>query len=102
MSSACVTVISMRAPTGVSAISEMQYKRIMTVWRQKRRAIDGAGTSAEPDASRPGRETDQPRILDRRLPVFDRLAVDGIADHGDEGGDARRLSDERKIPAFLR
>jgi len=30
----------------------------------------------------------------RRLPVLDRLAVDGIADHGDEGGDARIFGDE--------
>jgi ketosteroid isomerase-like protein len=37
-------------------------------------------TSAKPHARRARFEPDQARILDRRLPVFDRLAVDGIAD----------------------
>jgi inner membrane transporter RhtA len=50
--------------------------------------------SAESDPGRARLEADQPRILDRRLPVLDRLAIDRIADHGDEGGDGRIFGDE--------
>src|ERR1700722_2627315 len=57
--------------------------------------------STEADPDRPRREADEPRILHRRLPVLDRFPVDGVADHSDEGGDARVLSDEAEIPALL-
>ena len=43
----------------------------------------------EADASRSGREPDQPGIPDRRLPVLDRVAIDRIANHLDEGRNAR-------------
>ena len=52
------------------------------------------GASAETHAGPAGLKADQTRILDRRLPVLDRLAIDGVADHGDEGGDARIFGDE--------
>jgi hypothetical protein len=57
--------------------------------------------SAETYPKGAGREADEPRILDSRLPVLDRFAVDWVADHGDKGGDARILSDEAEIPALL-
>ena len=41
-------------------------------------AMDGA-PSAEAGAGRAGLEADQTRILDCRLPVLDRLPIDGIA-----------------------
>ena len=50
--------------------------------------------SAKTHAGRAGPKADQARILDRRLPVLDRLAIDGVADHGDEGGDARIFGNE--------
>ena len=59
------------------------------------------GGSTKSDARGAGLKPDQPRILDRRLPVLDRLAVEGIADHGDEGGDARIFGDETEIPALV-
>ena len=46
-------------------------------------------------------EADEPGILDRRLTVFDRLAIDRIADHFDEGGYRGIFRDEAMVPAFL-
>src|SRR5690348_7611424 len=44
---------------------------------------------------------DQPGIPNRGLAVLYRLPVDGIADHLDEGADARIFGDEAMVPAFL-
>ena len=60
------------------------------------------GGSAEANSDCAGREADEPRILHRRLPVLDRFAVDGVANHRDEGGDSRVLRDEAEIPVLLR
>src|SRR5271168_2449318 len=75
--------------------------------RKRQEAIDFCGFhlcrgSAEANSDRAGREADEPRILHRRLPVLDRFAVDGVANHGDEGGDNRVLGDEAEIPALRR
>ena len=51
-------------------------------------------------ADRQDRVPDQARILDRRLAVFHRFPVDGIADHFGEGGDARIFGDEAVVPAL--
>src|SRR5260370_29021393 len=48
------------------------------------------------------RKADQPGILYRCLAVLDGFAVDGIADHFDEGGNARVFRDEAVIPALVR
>ena len=47
------------------------------------------------------RMPDQPRILHRGLAVLHGFAVDGIADHLGERGDAGIFGDEAMIPAFL-
>src|SRR5258708_8438696 len=47
------------------------------------------------------RKADQPRVLYRRLAVLDGFAVDGIADHFDEGSDIRIFRDEAVIPALV-
>jgi hypothetical protein len=47
-------------------------------------------------------QADQSRVFHRGLPVFDRLAVNRIADHLDEGGNAWIFRDEAVIPAFFR
>src|ERR1700723_3599369 len=46
-------------------------------------------------------QSDQPRVFHGGLPVFDRLAIDRVADHLDEGGNARIFGDEAVIPVFL-
>ena len=56
---------------------------------------------AESLADRQHRVPDQARILDRRLAVLHRFAIDGIADHLGEGRDARIFGDEAMIPALL-
>ena len=61
-----------------------------------------AAVQPKPTPTGARREADEPRILHRRLPVLDRFAVDGVADHRDESGDARVLGDEAEIPALLR
>src|SRR5437667_10692901 len=43
---------------------------------------------------------DQARILDRGLTMLHRLAVNWIADHFGEGGDARIFGDEAMVPAL--
>src|SRR5712671_7186533 len=48
-----------------------------------------------------GRQADEPRVLHRRLTVLDGFAVNGIADHLDEGPDARIFGDEAVIPALV-
>jgi len=58
--------------------------------------------SAEANSNRARRQADEPRILHPSLPVLDRFAVDGVVDHGDEGGDSGVLGDEAEIPALLR
>ena len=60
------------------------------------------GVQPNPIPSAPGAIADEPQILDRRLPMLDRLAVDGVADHGDEGGDGRIVCNKAEIPALLR
>src|SRR5271169_3626668 len=47
-------------------------------------------------------QADQPRILDRGLPVFHGFPIERIADHFDKGGNAGIFGDEAMIPAFLR
>src|SRR5437667_5578833 len=58
---------------------------------------------AECLSDRQDRVADQPGILDRRLAVLDRFAIDGISDHLDKRGDAWIFGDETMIPTlFLR
>src|SRR5581483_7532472 len=45
-------------------------------------------------------QADQARVFHRGLAMFHRLAVDGIADHFDEGANARIFRDEAVIPVF--
>src|SRR5262249_13134706 len=45
---------------------------------------------------------DQPGILDRGLTVLYRLAINGVADHLDESGDAWIFGDEAVVPPLLR
>src|SRR5690242_4868706 len=45
--------------------------------------------------------TDQSRVLHGGLAVLHCLAIDGIADHLDEGRDAGVFGDEAMVPALL-
>jgi hypothetical protein len=57
-----------------------------------------------PPGALPGgkrRRPDQPRVLDRRLPVLHRFAINRIADHLDKSGDRRIFRDEAMIPALM-
>jgi hypothetical protein len=56
---------------------------------------------AEGFADRENGVPDQARVLDAGLPVFHGFAVDRIADHFGESGDARIFGDEAMIPPFL-
>src|SRR5229473_6863806 len=56
---------------------------------------------AERLADRKHGVADQARILDRGLAVFHRFAIDGVADHLGESGDAWIFSDESVVPALL-
>src|SRR5262249_35528263 len=47
------------------------------------------------------RVPDQAGIFHRRLAVLHRFAVDGVADHLGEGGDAWIFGDEAMVPALL-
>src|SRR5258708_19611816 len=94
--------ISIRA----SSASAGDFSRGSPIWSFAARwacgvqAVDRNFTKGFADGER-GKE-DQRRVLYRRLAVLDGFAVDGIADHFDEGSDIRIFRDEAVIPALVR
>src|SRR5277367_5537655 len=97
-----MTIMPMNHGTGL-----VMSRVLAEAWASsKRQSLSVAfilcGGSAEANSDRPRRQADEPRILHPSLPVLDRFAVDGVADHGDEGGDSRVLGDEAEVPALLR
>src|ERR1700719_970576 len=75
------------------------YQLLLNLWGQ---ALALSRNLAKGLAVRERLQSDEPRILDRGLTVFHRLAVHRIADHLDERANARIFRDEAMIPIFVR